>query len=465
MCGTSDERLLCKEGVNGMIIPQTPIAVDHWKMTPMSPARVFFLSHMHEDHMKGLTPTWRHKIHCSPLTKRLLIDKFQFDPSQVVELEPGEDHLVSVTDSETSSFRMTVSVIDAAHCPGSVMFIFQGYFGKIFYTGDFRFSSEIMDNLPANYTTDVDVLYLDNTFCSPNCVFPTRAAATEEIIKAIEQSSDAAKILIGVRNLGKETLLMEIAKRFQCWIQVTERRLEMINLLNLPNYFQTGSESRIEAVPMDQIKSSYMKNHPEMMAILPTALYIEHPHAFTACKNISLVPYSDHSSYAELHEFVAMVRPRKVVPIVGEKSRGVFGGSVCHRADMSCFDRYCDKSPGVQIEIPDNVRNVMKRGLDHSSRLNRFKFKRNLQQMNPRRQRPKKMVFDAATPEKNQSDCTVAIATPASPSSKLNCSVIVDRCWVHQKCRLNAPKTKLTKYSVIKSNKFIRQTPIPQTEL
>ena len=63
--------------MNGCILPGTPIAVDHWKVGHGGGARVFFLSHMHADHTRGLTPSWNQKIYCSPVSKKLLMYKLQ----------------------------------------------------------------------------------------------------------------------------------------------------------------------------------------------------------------------------------------------------------------------------------------------------------------------------------------------------------------------------------------------------
>lgn len=48
-------------------------------------------------------------------------------------LELDEPYMLPLDDIGKET--MTVTLIDANHCPGSVMFLFQGYFGSILYTG------------------------------------------------------------------------------------------------------------------------------------------------------------------------------------------------------------------------------------------------------------------------------------------------------------------------------------------
>ncbi len=112
----------------------------------------YFLSHCHADHMEGLdAPEFESrltshypniKLYCHDVTAGLLlaIPRFSLLRRHLVTLTTDEQHAIPVFTKEgVLKYHVTVTLIPAGHCPGSVMFLFDGCEGRVLYTGDFRF--------------------------------------------------------------------------------------------------------------------------------------------------------------------------------------------------------------------------------------------------------------------------------------------------------------------------------------
>lgn len=211
--------------------------------------------------------------------------------------------------------RLTVNLIDANHCPGAVMFLFQGYFGTRLYTGDFRYTPSMLRVPCLQNHINIDVLYLDNTNCDPTRALPSRQQATQQI-KQIIRDHPGYAVVIGLYSLGKESLLVDLAMEFKTWVEVDRERLETLRVLQLPDVFTTDSGAgRIRVVNQSMINASNLMAWNKLqstIAILPTSRPMVSCHP-----NVYVVPYSDHSSYQELEDFVSALSPISLVPIVG----------------------------------------------------------------------------------------------------------------------------------------------------
>ncbi|KAL5508975.1 hypothetical protein EMCRGX_G004247 [Ephydatia muelleri] len=347
--------------MNGLQIPDTPIVVDYWRQKDVPPRSLFFLTHIHADHITGLTASWSSTIYCTPITCKLLINKIGIQPSVVEALEVGQAHLLKVDCPGDDTVCVCVTVLDANHCPGAAMFLFEGYFGTILYTGDFRYSPN-MAATPLLSGKHVDILYLDNTYCHESCVFPSREEAGDSVIRLIRSLPEGTRVVIGLYYVGKEELLVKMGVALRRPIGVDVQRMELLRLLEARNVFTTEEdEADIVVCNRNSLTERSLELANEdtpTIGILPTCLHIGTGAPPPPSSNhIRVVPYSDHSSFLELCEFVGVVRPRHVIPLV----RRFHGSSdlTRMRTDMSVFDHLLDLTPRPPIHVPLSIQRLL----------------------------------------------------------------------------------------------------------
>lgn len=378
-------------------------------------SQVYFLTHLHADHTNGLSATWnKGPIFCSRLTAKLFPFKFPaFNLSLLRILEIGSWHSVSLV-SPTTRLQTVVHVmaIDANHCPGAVMYLFRGESGCILCTGDFRWESTSERALigramlvKALNGDKVDILYLDNTYCNPSYSFPSREVAAQQVVEIIA-SHPEYDIIIGIDSLGKEDLLLYISRMLKIKIWVWPERLQTMDLLGFHGSFTTKTSlTRVRAVPrysfsIDTLEK--LNTFRPTIGIMPSGLpwmvksHERNQNPFDSslpernkkviCNNINrqiggkmttverfhkyiyTVPYSDHSCFNEIKEFIKVAKPSQIKGIVSSSSCYVdphyYFGDLCRGKQQS--RRLIEGQEGERVESKClsgcNIENKRKRG-------------------------------------------------------------------------------------------------------
>lgn len=370
------------------------ISVDRWAKG----SQAYFLTHLHSDHTRGLSSSWSDgPLFCSLTTAKLFPLKFPaFNYSLLRIVVIGSWHRLSLSSpSSASPASVEFMPIDALHCPGAVMFLFRGEFGHVLYTGDFRWETTGERFVKArNMLVDalngakVDVLYLDNTYCNPAYCFPTREVAAQQVIEIIA-SHPEHDIIIGIDSLGKEDLLLQISRVLKIKIWVWPERLQTMHLLGYPDIFTTRTSlTRVRAVPRYSFSVNTLEGlnaKKPTIGIMPSGLpWVVKPFmgktkdalsvASTNKKilasngarvdwnmrsvekvhnHIFSVPYSDHSCFREIKDFVQLIKPSKV--------KGIVSMSTCY-VDPVYYLNHLFSSNHVGPDIHEDVESAGRKG-------------------------------------------------------------------------------------------------------
>ena len=126
-----------------MLLSGLPVSVDNGKA--QNGVAHYFLSHMHTDHLRGLKDGWSAgTLFCTDVFFFKQKTAYEIEKERVQVLSVGHAHLISLGEVGEGC-PLSVTLIDANHCPGAVMFLFQGSFGAVLHTGDFRFHPSMVD--------------------------------------------------------------------------------------------------------------------------------------------------------------------------------------------------------------------------------------------------------------------------------------------------------------------------------
>ncbi|KAG1818539.1 uncharacterized protein BJ212DRAFT_1479545 [Suillus subaureus] len=355
-----------------------PIRIDCFTCTarlpvPYNTPALYLLTHSHTDHILGLSSkSFAARVVCSPDTKEMLLrheiylERAKKDAGEVatrtfahLKVEGGalnRDLLHAVplntpTEFELSSTEtVTITLIDANHCPGAAMFLIEGPRGTILHTGDVRAEHWLLKSLARNpflqpYIPDTEedlrVLIARGGQPASNCC-PTKENAVKGLVELIALFDKDTYFFVNSWTWGYEDVLKGIARAFQCKIHVDRykhavythisdpflrtlvtrdatstrfhacERLERCSFVNVPSF-----DFKNDLAPRSIEGKKVVYVNPVTMGCARWEGYrMDVRRRLAMGKDVDrlFVPLERHSPLPELLNLVSLFRPRRVVP-------------------------------------------------------------------------------------------------------------------------------------------------------
>ncbi|XP_020111319.1 DNA cross-link repair protein SNM1 [Ananas comosus] len=313
-------------------IPGTPFTVDAFRYGQIEGCLGYFLSHFHHDHYGGLSKRWSHgPIYCSSLTARLLKMCLSVNSLYICPLE---------LDTEYDIEGVKVTMLDANHCPGAAVIHFRLSDGRTYlHTGDFR-ACKLMHSHPLLLNHRINVLYLDTTYLNPKYRFPPKEDVVDFVVKKTHnclKKQPRTLVVVGAYSIGKENVYLAISQSLEVPIYANASRRRILQSFGWPELSgrlcSSGQSSPLHVLPLSFLRHENLKEYLKTLNKRFTAILAFRPTGWTFSEstgnqldlikpstkgNVTIygVPYSEHSSFTELRDFVKFLRPEKIIPTV-----------------------------------------------------------------------------------------------------------------------------------------------------
>ena len=325
-------------------IPRTPFAVDAFSFGAVPGVRAYFLTHFHSDHYMGLSSKWdAGPVYCTPTTARLVARRLRVPPALIVPLE---------LNVRTRVCGVWVTLLDANHCPGAALLLLAPAGAPpdaplALHTGDFRASAALLSTPAiAALAGRLSTCWLDTTYCDARYAFPDQEAVLADVARTALAARAAPRrtlFVVGAYAIGKERVALALASALGCSIYADPSRAALYACFDWPD-LAAALTARPEAtclhvVPIGWLNPRRLEQYLAAQGGRYDALLAFRPTGWTHTQQqrggggsagrvrIVGVPYSEHSSAAELRVFVRALRPRRIIPTVGV-------GSAAKRAEM-----------------------------------------------------------------------------------------------------------------------------------
>ncbi|WKY04769.1 hypothetical protein Q1695_005633 [Nippostrongylus brasiliensis] len=294
------------------------IAVD--RFVRKDQCKFHFLTHAHVDHFVNLNKSWKFPIYCSEMTAKILphmMGNKALNTRLLRPLKVGETHIIEP--------NLHVTLLDANHCLGSVMFLFEGASipgGAILCTGDFRADSRMLSWFDSDCAfqklseTYISKIYLDNThleFDEP--AFPERAQCEKILLREMENVRDCS-VLFPTYRLGREEIMERLSQSLGEVISTSSTRLAIRKVAGLKGgefSEENDSEARLRMTTRNpRHVTAALKKMKDPKVIVDLSVRNEYEYSFE--EKIIPIPYSDHSSRDEIVAFLSRLRFGELIP-------------------------------------------------------------------------------------------------------------------------------------------------------